>query len=195
MKLRLIMMLVFVFVLGSMMHATTIDNGSFTTDTKLGLDYLDVGLVHGNYLTFSSGIVYDGRTWVLATADQIASTWSDATGLNLTAANILSSDNDMGAAATNILISLFDGVTTDLGSGGERVVGDFSVDNYFNFIAGGKLAVHDVFNDSHYSSIDGAVASAWLVSSSTPSSVPEPGTIVLMSLGLLGLGAVRKMKS
>src|SRR6185436_6779896 len=87
-------------------NAGIIDNGTFTTDTNLGLDYLDVGLLTDTYGNFAAGVNFMGRNWVLATPTQIASTWADATGLPLTFANVLSGDNDMGFPAVNTLIAL-----------------------------------------------------------------------------------------
>lgn len=176
----------------SMASADIIDVGTYTTDTGLGLDYLDVGLVHDNYGAFAAGIVYDGRTWMLATADQLASTWSDATGLALTAADIFSVDNDMGSAASAILHSLFDGATMDGGgSAGESVVGDYSISGYYNFILGGSLAVHDAtWYDSHYQSDTTGYHGAWLVAQS----VPEPGTLALLGIGLAGIGFSRRKR-
>ena len=122
-------------------NAAILDFGTYTTDTDLGLDYLDVGLINAtSYASYSAGIAYAGRTWHLATVAQIASTWSAATGLSLTTADILSDDNNMTFAAVNTLISLFDGVTPDRGAANERVVGNYTIDGYYNFISGGQLA-------------------------------------------------------
>jgi len=189
MKLCMTAIAVLVIAFSSMANAAIIDNGIYTTDTKLGLDYLDVGLVFGNYSYFEGGAVYNGRTWNLATADQLASTWSDATGLALTTANIYSSDNNMGFAATNILINLFDGVTTDKGDTGERVIGDHYKAWYYNFISGGQLAVHDQFDDSHYQAGTDGDRSAWLVSNAAP--VPIPPSVLLLAPGLFGLAVMR----
>ena len=191
MKLYITAIGIFGILFSSAASAIIIDNGTYTTDSNLGIDYLDVGLVHDNYAAFSGGYTYDGRVWELATAVQLASTWSDATGLSLTSADIFSSDNDMGAAASAILHDLFDGVTTDSGSGGEGVIGDYTIAGYYNFISGGTLAVHDnPWYDSHYQAGTSGTSGAWLVSSAA--SVPEPSIIALLSLGLVGIGFARR---
>lgn len=166
--------------------AAIIDNGTYTTDTTLGLNYLDVGLVHGDRAFFDAGVMYDGKMWRLANATELASTWSDVTGLALTSANVLSGDNDMGAGPTASLIRLFDGVTTDVGVTGEAVIGDYDISGYYNYIEEGGLAVHDVYDDSHFGSLDG-YHGGWLVSA-----VPEPSTYALFGLGLLALFATRR---
>lgn len=170
-------------------NAAIIDNGTYTTDTSLGLDYLDVGLVHGDWSFFDSGVSYGGRTWRLATATELASTWSAVTGLALTSAHVLSGDNDMGAAPTLSLVRLFDGVPGDLGAGGELVVGNYGVSGYYNYIKEGGLAVHTSWDDSHFTSLSG-VHGAWLVTA-----VPEPETYALFLAGLgLMSGIARRRK-
>ncbi|NML13895.1 PEP-CTERM sorting domain-containing protein [Azohydromonas caseinilytica] len=173
-------------VASSLAGAAIIDHGTYTTDTRLRLDYLDVGLLHGTYANFSSGVVFGGRTWMLATPGQIAHTWSDATGLSLIRADILSGDNDMTRAAVATLFRLFDGVTGDVGQAGERVIGNYAVDGYYQFIRGGSLATHTVFDDSHFVTDTEGSHSAWLVSQAP--AVPEPSVLVLATLGVLGVG-------
>jgi len=170
-------------------NAAIIDHGTYTTDTGLGLDYLDVGLIHGDRSFFDSGVSYGGRTWRLATATELASTWSAVTGLALTSAHVLSGDNDMGAAPTLSLVRLFDGVPGDTGAGGELVIGNYGISGYYNYINEGGLAVHTTWDDSHFSSLSGTHG-AWLVSS-----VPEPSTYALFGVGLLALMAKRRKSS
>lgn len=189
-KMKLATLVAGLFV-GAAANAAIIDNGTFTRDTGLGLDYLDVGLVHGDLSFFQAGVAYDGRTWRLATANELANTWSSVTGLSLTSANILSGDNDMGAAPTASLVRLFDGVTSDVGSGGELVVGNYGVSGYYNYFAEGGLAVHTNWDDSHFQGLSGHHG-AWLVTASVPE--PETYAMLLVGLGLIG-AASRKRKN
>ncbi len=104
----------------------------------------------------------------------------------------------MGAAAYNILNSLFDGVATDTGSAGESVIGNYDTSGYYNFIDGGWLGVHGgSWYDSHFTATTSGSSGAWLVSASESeaSSVPEPGILALFGLGMLGMGIARKKRA
>ncbi len=64
-------------------YANLVDNGSFTTDTRTGLDWLDVPLTLNQSVNYvlsqmGQGGLYEG--WRYATGDEVASLWDSAGG-------------------------------------------------------------------------------------------------------------------
>lgn len=164
-------------VTASTASAAIFDNGDFTTDTTLGLQYLDLGLFGSStYEEFADGVTYNGREWRLPTAVEMASTWSDVTGLSVTTADIYSIEFYMGFAAADALLTLFNSVP--------------SPNTGWQFMDTGDILVHtEGFNDSHFRPNTIGTQGAWLVSP-----VPIPATLPFLMTGLGIFGLMRRSR-
>ncbi len=177
--------------------------GSITFDTDTNLKWLD--LPHTldysyNELQpeFGTGGVFDG--YRLATGDEVYSLFVNA-GIphinvgrdvgNETTARALMNDFIGQTGAQNGYGVIFPepiGITADLSFGG-TAVRRYGID----MALGGGYAAYSVGGGgSSGVTADFTTIGAWLVQGST-ATVPEPSTIALFSLGLLGLGFSRKL--
>jgi len=157
-------------------QATIIDYNDYTADTAQGLDFLDIDVMAANTSSyFSSGVSFNGRTWVLATTVQLNQLFSNITGENVTST---SSHNFLAGGAKAILDLVADPTINSSG--------------WLHSANGGMYVHYNCCNDTHVAAGDQGTAGAWLVSQSV--NVPEPTSIAIFGLALVGLGLSRKQK-
>lgn len=194
-------------------NAALIDNGDWTTDDINGLDWLDLSITDGqsyNLATsLNTGWSYATNTQVVDLFDQLFSGYYDTSGLGFSSS---------GYAGANVYAGYTDqNSDVDLS---QELFGYTYINNNFDFSFGffkdenGKLTLMgtgqfidplypadsttvyspDYIND-YAGFIDGHSSNGIYLVRQT-SSVPEPSSLFLMSIGLLTLfGAVRKKGS
>lgn len=205
--------------LAAPVKAAIIDHGDYLTDTATGLDWLDVTQsVNLSYDVVNAQLGAGGQFagWRYATGDEFNTLVTNATGTP-TAGNYgyINQEPDRTDALVALLGSTLDtywtdayGITYDASAG--RAEGE-AVDYTYGMLADltsfgspwiamiydGDYAINEVVNDYTYAhraftgtSLANALTGSFLVRRQT--SVPEPSTIALIAIGLLGLGVARR---
>lgn len=193
-------------------QASIIDNGTYTTDTVSGLDWLDVTRTAGmSFNTVLSEIAVGGTLygWRYATADQLAEL---VNGLPITyTSNIPIPSVSSYARVTGSDRIILDGLTTSLGitfsnsiyASHDRVNGltadAMSTNSPYHYISTFESVDHNLagyhfsqvsFRDSYqHSTLSNESVGSFLVRDTAISPVPAPPAVILMlaGLGLLGL--------
>lgn len=178
------------------------DYGFFTRDVVHNLDFLDVDLFAGhdwNY--YSNGLIYGGRSWRLATLDEVLGIWNVADP-NAPDSPVLYNPGGSLPAVTE-LVSLFGITQATTGTyASNSTIGltatpafyanSFRVAQIFDTI---NPQFSDHYNASNYEYADSSYGwlGAYMVADSAP--VPVPGAVWLLGSGLLGVFGLRRKKS
>ena len=193
MKSKILGLLTVVLLAGPMTaNAVLIDNGSYTTDTANGLEWLDLSLTRGMSVTDALA-AYSGAGYYYAD-DALVSGLLASFGItyNFSVGTLVALTPTL-EASTSFLALL--GLT--INDGGGATLGSFALAGLgrsgYLCISNGRCGPASFVNDFDLSSRSGDFrVGIFLVRAA--SSVPEPGTLALLGLGLAGLGFARRRK-
>jgi hypothetical protein len=182
-------------------QATLINNGSYTTDTVTGLDWLDLTSplsLGKSFNTVTSLFATTLSGWHYASGAQVSKLFDDAGGVGPYGFSGLPPNGNGSAAqltAVNLLIGLL-GNTGSFGNGGLGITSDVAPslshwDAAYLNVAVGYLLVPQNWNNQTDTFADPALGS-FLIRDTVR--VPEPASLMLFATGLVGLAASRRRR-
>jgi len=181
-------------IISSPSKSSLIDNGSYTTDTVSGLDWLDLGQTAGtSYNAIISRVSSTGDLsgWAIATSQQVYGLFDAAggdgvyPGIDTNGSMIYTTldsiwANNIHYSGDDIWLHVLDNTPGGITTGVRLTSSGFT----------------NIWNDGFsYPYVTYGNIGTALIRDTTQASIPEPSVIALMGLGIFGLGlARRKMK-
>ncbi|WP_223271738.1 PEP-CTERM sorting domain-containing protein [Colwellia hornerae] len=172
------------FTISGVVKAGIIDHSDYTEDTDQNLYFLDLGLFSPDtFANLKTGVSYAGYQWSLSTVDQFTQFLGNATGTSIPTWNGSNlGDIDLNPANLSNTINLL--------SGSSNITPWFTLDG--QQLGQAEAIFHTGnFNDVHLRTGSSSRLGLFV---RTAAQVPEPSTLAIFALGMIGLASRRFKK-